>query len=195
MARHGAIALPLDVQTLLIRAGSVEVADGQKWILSLLEKHGLRVAHMLWRMLGAEADVLDAYQTAVCKLVARGPEGITSNASGYFYRTAMSAGIELLRKRKRARELWPAVVEAEQRREADRGGPASPESAEMVDQLRGAICRLPPSLREVIILRDLAELPYRQVAALAGIQVTTARLYRRQAIVRLAELLGSEGAT
>ena len=42
-------------------------------------------------------------------------------------------------------------------------------------------------------IEDLAELPYRRVAHILEIEVSTARLYRRRAIIRLAALLSEEG--
>ncbi len=192
MPRANAIAVPLVLRTLAAELASADVADDQRWILLLMQKKGPDVMAMLWRMLGAESDVLDAYQTAVCGLSAKGHEVIRSNRAGYFYRTAMNAAIEILRSRKRNQEHLPAIAEVYRRRQ----GTASPEARldhrETMQQLRQAICRLPRQLRSVIVLRDLGEMSYRQVAKTMGIEVTTARLYRRQAVVRLADLLQEE---
>ena len=62
----------------------------------------------------------------------------------------------------------------------------------MVISPREAIVQLPRHLRELVLLRDLAQMPYHRVASILGITVGTARVYRRQAVLRLAELL--EGA-
>ena len=86
MPEAKAIALPLELRALLAKLAVAEVADDQQWILSLLRQHGLAVITMLWRMLGSDQDVLDAYQTAVCQLTSRGPHAIQSNRGGYFYR-------------------------------------------------------------------------------------------------------------
>jgi RNA polymerase sigma-70 factor (ECF subfamily) len=61
-----------------------------------------------------------------------------------------------------------------------------------LDRMREAIFQLPPQLRDAIVLRDLAELPYARVAEILGVGVQTARLYRCQAIGRLADLIGQE---
>ena len=52
--------------------------------------------------------------------------------------------------------------------------------------MRIHIARLPEHLRDVVILHDLAELPYQQVAKILGIATATARVYRRRAIQILA---------
>ena len=79
MAHAQAISLPVELRSLLVGLSAAEVADDQQWILALMRKHGLTVTALLWRMLGSEQDVLDAYQTAICRLTARGEQGLRSN--------------------------------------------------------------------------------------------------------------------
>lgn len=193
MSRTLAAGYPVQLRFLVDDLASAQVADDQRWILALMRKQGPIVVSMLWRMLGSEQDVLDAYQSAVCNLTATGKDKVGSNKAGYFYRTAMNAGIETLRRRKRQKEHWPAVVESRREREGTPVAEAGFDRREAGDRLRAAICKLPSQLRSVVVLRDLAEMPYRQVARTLGIRVTTARLYRRQAVVRLADLIGEEG--
>lgn len=192
MSRASAVAIPLQLRFLVEDLASVRVADDQRWILALMRRQGPVVVSMLWRMLGAEADVLDAYQSAVCSLTAQGPDKIGSNRAGYFYRTALNAGIEIMRQRRRSRAHWANLVEAEQGRVTSTAPGAACDQQEATAGLRAAICQLPPQLRNVIVLRDLAGMSYRQVAGVLGIRSTTARLYRRQAVVRLAGLIGEE---
>jgi RNA polymerase sigma-70 factor (ECF subfamily) len=195
MPEARAITLPLELRALLVKLADAEVADDQQWILSLLRQHGLTVVTMLWRMLGSDQDVLDAYQTAVCQLTNKGPHAIQSNRGGYFYRIAVNAGIGILRQRRQQCKQWPTIVDTQMRRQNDHA-PQTAEQCfdqrEMLGRMRQAIYQLPPQLRDVIILRDLGELPYRDVASILGIRSTSARLYRRQAVVRLAELIGRE---
>lgn len=195
MAQVQSIALPLELRSLLTNLTAVDVPSEQQWIVSMLQEHGQPVVTLLWRMLGSEQDVLDAYQTAVCQLAARGPLAVKANVGGYFYRTAMNAGIGILRSRRQQRRKWPTLVDVHTRRHAEDecyGGEQALSQREMIDQMRRAISKLPPHLRNVILLRELAELPYSEVAAVLGIGLGTARLYRRQAVVRLAALIGQE---
>jgi RNA polymerase sigma factor (sigma-70 family) len=157
-----------------------------------MRKHGLAVITLLWRMLGSEPDVLDAYQTAICRLTARGKDGLGSNPSGYFYRTVANAGIEVLRVRQRQRACWPSIVDVQRRRSEERAEAGGFDQREILEKMRQAICQLPTHLRNVIVLRELAELPYSHVARILGIRSGTARLYRREAIVRLSHLMGRE---
>jgi RNA polymerase sigma-70 factor (ECF subfamily) len=190
-----ASALPFELRTLLAGLKSAEVADDQEWIVALLRQEGDRVVTLLWRMLGCEPDVLDAYQTAVCQITARGREARPERLNGYFYRTAVNAGISILRKRRQRQQQWPAIVEAQSRRPAAQGVPDPRQvfdQRQILERMRRAIYQLPPHLRDVIILRDLGELPYNRVCEILKIRGGTARLYRRQAVVRLADLIGRE---
>ncbi|NLX12809.1 MAG: sigma-70 family RNA polymerase sigma factor [Phycisphaerales bacterium] len=190
MSRASANTLPLELRGLLAELSSVQVAESQRWIVNLMRGQGPAVVTMLWRLLQSEADVLDSYQTTICRLTALGAEAIKINKNGYFYRTAMNVAMELLRQRKLEREHRPRLLEL-RRRQADRQASfCLVDQREMVQRLRQCIYRLPPHLRDVVILRDLAELPYLRVAAILNIKSGTARLYRRQAILRLADLIG-----
>lgn len=192
MARAVSETLPLELRAVLTGLASAEVKDDQQWILALMRRNGLAVITLLWRMLGSEQDVLDAYQTAICRLTARGKDGLGANPSGYFYRTVANAGIEILRSRQRRRACWPTVVDLQRRRSEDRPQPMGLDQKEIIEKMRQAICQLPSHLRNVIVLRELAELPYAQVARILNIRNGTARLYRRDAILRLAEMIGRE---
>jgi RNA polymerase sigma factor (sigma-70 family) len=196
MSATRAAALPLELRTLLASLTSAEVADDQQWILALLRSHALAAVSMLWRMLGCEADVLDAYQTVVCRLAACGPQRLGRNPGGYFYRTAVNAGIEILRRRKAARAAWPGIAEARTRHEStqqwEHDGASAYDHRRLLERMREAVLELPAYLRDVIVLHDLAELPYAKVAGVLGITEGSARVYRREAVVRLADLLGPE---
>jgi RNA polymerase sigma factor (sigma-70 family) len=195
MACAGTMSLPLELRILLSELTAAQVADDQQWILALLKKNGHPVITLLWRMLGSEQDVLDAYQTAVCQLAGRGRAAVKANPGGYFYRIALNAGIGILRNRKQQQKSWPAVADAHARRQADQAEAQARcgcDQREILDRMRQMVHLLPPHLRDVILLRDLAELPYSQVALILGIKSGTARIYRHQAVVRLADMLGQE---
>ena len=160
----------------------------------LMEREGPGIVRMLWRMLGREADVMDAYQDCFCKLVTRPTGKKLRNEGAYAYRTATNIAIEILRSRKRRQEHWPRIV-------ADRSNDCV-SSDSVVDEpeherfaaLRETIAALPAHLRNVIVLRDLNGLSYEDVGKTLGIDPATARVYRRHAVVRLSEMLskGSE---
>lgn len=166
------------------------------WLDRVIRREGPGILRMLWRFLGSEQDAMDAYQDCFCKLVALNSTRIPKNVRAYAYRTAMNIATDLVRTRTRRAAHRPAV----QRAAADRAS-VQAESVEDDDHavgragtLRDAMARLPRHLRDVVLLRDLSRWSYKQVGQALGIGPATARVYRRHAVVKLAELMGDGGA-
>ena len=158
------------------------------WVLRVMSSEGPAILRMLWRLLGREADVLDAYQDCFCKLATVGGARRLRNAKAYAYRTAGNVAIEMLRKRKRHKEHQPRVFAATRSASDDAASGGQPPIAEPV-ALSDAIARLPEHLRNVITLRDLGRMSYDEVGRTLSITPATARVYRRHAIVKLADFL------
>lgn len=195
MASIQPIPLPFELRSVVESLGTAQERHEQDWILGIIRQQGRLVVSLLWRMLGSEQDALDAYQSAICRLIAQGQEAIGTNRAGYFYRAAMNAGIEMLRVRRRRQRHWPAVVDACSRHPDDVDIALDcADHPEDVERLHQAILRLPPHLRDVVVLREMAGMPYHQVSAILGVGAATARLYRRQAVLRLGRLLGARAA-
>jgi RNA polymerase sigma-70 factor (ECF subfamily) len=140
---------------------------------------------MLWRILAHEQDVLDAYQECICRLIARRRPVFRGGAHRYLYRTAANVAVDVIRRRQLLRRHQDPLAHHLQARQETR----PPDQAELIALLRAAIVRLPAHLRDVILLRDLGQMSYYQVASILGVTAGTARVYRRQAIIRLAALL------
>ncbi len=170
------------------RAEAVPKGVDHTWVVRLMKVEGPAITRMLWRLLGSEPDVQDAYQDCFCKLATRANRGDVKCEKAYAFRTAANIAVEMIRKRNRRRAHWPAIV-ADQDREDARNVPQTEESENQVD-LRAALSELPNHLRNVVILRDLSKMTYEEVGITLGIAPATARVYRRHAVVKLAELLG-----
>ena len=169
--------------------------SGHGWIVRLIQSEGRGILRLLWRLLGSEPDVMDAYQDCFCKLAARGGRRDLTSTRAYAYRTATNIAIEMIRVRRRRQAHWPAIVrertgERTQTPDPPSGRPETPERTERCERLREAIAQLPPHLRNVIVLRDSSRLSYKEVGRTLGIEPATARVYRRHAVVKLADLLG-----
>jgi len=191
--RTAAYQLPANLRVVIQELASAEGVAGEQWVLVLLKRHGPGVVNLLWRMLGREDDVLDVYQTVVCKLADRGPKRIGRNRAAYFYRSAINTAISLIRQRQRDRQRLERLARRRQEMPSGSGNPAvNLEHLHLVEQLRSAILKLPEHLRDVVVLRDLAGLSYSQVAGIMKITCGSARVYRRHAIVRLADMLDQE---
>lgn len=162
------------------------VCPSKDWAARLLAREGEGILRMLWRLLGCEADVLDAYQDCFCKLAMLTARPGNAQARAYAFRTAANIALDLLRMRKRHDAHWPDVVAT---RQTNGSEAAHPSTDGRVELLRGAIAALSPHLRSVIVLRDIGRMSYEQVGRTLGIDPATARVYRRHAIVKLTELL------
>jgi len=185
-------AIPVSLKDLAASVTREVAASRQGWILSVMDRCGPAVVVMLWRMLANEQDVLDAYQDCICRVMERGRDGVGRSADRYLYRTAANVAIDMIRRRQlRRRHQAPLGRHLT----GARGGPTSGVTESTV-LLRQAIVQLPRHLRELVLLRDLAQMPYHRVASILGITVGTARVYRRQAVLRLADLLeGTEAGS
>jgi len=161
-------------------AGQVVVS--QRWVLSAMKDHGPALVTMLWRILGNEHDVCDAYQDTFVQLVncRRRPD----NVAAFVFRSASNTAVQMLRRRKMHRKACRVLAADASICVKDSLGDL--DSQQLQTALRDQIARLPESLRGVVLLKDLAELPYAQVARILGISVPTARVYRCRAIQMLA---------
>lgn len=161
-------------------------AAGQRWILSTMQKHGPGLVTMLWRILGHESDVCDAYQDTFLQLAHWKGGRKPQNVKAFVFRAAGNVAISMLRRKKvRQRALGELAARSRQTTHVDSGQEL--DSASLQATLRANIARLPEQLRSVVVLRDLAELPYDQVATILAISVGTARVYRCRGIGLLAE--------
>jgi len=140
---------------------------------------------MLWRILGDESDVCDAYQDTFLQLAHYEGGAKPQNVKAFVFRTATNVAFSLLRRKKiHHRALHELAGRAPRPQRCDRDGEL--DSLDLQASLREQIARLPNQLRSVIVLRDLAEMSYPQVAAILGISVGTARVYRSRGIRLLA---------
>jgi RNA polymerase sigma-70 factor, ECF subfamily len=184
--------LPATLRGMLEQLETASAGNGQRWILAILREHSARIIGILWRMLGREQDVLDAYQNVVCHFAARGPRRVGRNRAAYFYRSAINAGIEMIRHRRHERERLPTVAERYGRASTTPDFQEDADQHHTVDRMRAAILSLPEQLRSVVVLRDLSGMNYRRVSTIMKISPGTARVYRRQAVVRLSHRLARE---
>jgi RNA polymerase sigma factor (sigma-70 family) len=164
-------------------AATEAVEENQRWILTAMQQYGRELVTLLWRILGNEQDVCDAYQTTFLHLAhlegGRKPRWIKA----YLFRTASNAAITMLRQRSVERKTLSNMTDAGEE------GPTTEidfDAGHLAESLRSHIAQLPEHLRNVIMLRDLGELSYAEVARIMGVSAGTARVYRCKAIQMLA---------
>ena len=109
------------------------------------------------------------------------------NVRAYLFRTASNIAISMLRQRQRYKKCCQVLAERHTPAEYD---PVTElDSLDLQQRLREAIAELPNYLADVIILRELAQMSYGEVAENLGIQAAAARVYRHKAIKMLAVLM------
>jgi len=165
------------------------VVERQRWILSTMQKYGPELLTMLWRILGNEQDVCDAYQDTFLQIAhfegGRKPDHVRA----YVFRTANNIAVSMLRRRAAEKNRLAGSLAKTQ----TASSPAMEVDCEYLQEtLRMRIARLPEHLRNVVALRDLAELSYAQVGKILGISAGTARVYRCKAIQLLASWMSKE---
>ena len=174
-------SLPLTWDIALVQSAD----QSQRWILSAMQSNGPALVNLLWRILGNETDVCDAYQDVFVRLVHLSAEQKPKHVRSYLFRTAANIAVSMLRREKLHKEFIARL-----RRTTD---PAvCPEAGGELDaqwmqqRLREAIAQLPDYLGDVVVLRDLGEMSYGDVARILGITAGAARVYRHKAIQLLA---------
>jgi RNA polymerase sigma-70 factor (ECF subfamily) len=168
---------------------SAAVDERQQWILSAMQSHGQELVTMLWRVLGNEQDVCDAYQSTFLQLAHYKGGQKPRHIKAYIFRVAGNTAVSMLRHRiAEKKRLSQAVIT-----QKSEMSPASElDSKYLQENLRCCIAQLPEHLRNVIMLHDLAELSYAQVGGILDISTATARVYRCKAIRLLAVWMGKE---
>ncbi|MGK2950530.1 MAG: RNA polymerase sigma factor [Acidimicrobiales bacterium] len=155
---------------------------------ALLRRHHDRIHAVCRRLAGNEADGLDATQEALIA-IARGIRRFDGRAafSTWAYRVATNACLDELRRR--GRRPTPGLPE-----EGAPGAPAGASSGGievLPDRLAidDALAQMSEEFREPVVLRDLCDLDYAQIAEALGLPPGTVRSRIARGRAQLAQLL------
>lgn len=158
--------------------------DGDSFRI-LVERYQGPLIGYLTRMVGCPLKAEDFAQEAFLRIYSRAHRYQEQGQfKSYLYRTATNLVRSSIRKQK-TREALSALI------------PAAPESApaeqdrrirrqELGEQIRRAIARLPLKFREPLVLYEVEEWPYRQIAEHLGCRPGTvkSRIHRARGLVR-----------
>ena len=153
-----------------------------------MQNHGRELVTMLWRILGNEQDVCDAYQDTFLNLAHYNRGQKPEHIKAYIFRSANNAAISMLRRRIIERNNLSRVNTTGRKTSV----PGELNSILLQENLRCSIAHLPEHLRNVVTLHDLAELSYTEVAKILDLTPATARVYRCKAIQLLAVWMNKE---
>jgi RNA polymerase sigma-70 factor (ECF subfamily) len=158
----------------------------------LLRRHHDRILNLCRRLAGNEADALDATQEALLAIV-RGLPRFDGRAafSTWAYRVTTNACLDELRRRKRR----PALGLPDDLDPVAAGpvGGAEHRIEGLGDRLaiEAALAKLPFEFRAPVVLRDVCDLDYAEIAATLGIPAGTVRSRIARGRAHLARSLGA----
>jgi RNA polymerase sigma-70 factor (ECF subfamily) len=164
------------------------LAGDQAAFTALVHRHERRVYNLALRMLGREEDAKDAAQDAFLNALRklssfRGQAAFTT----WMHRVTMNTCYDILRKRRREPLLDDPPDDIPSRVTGD---PAS-QVADAIDVQR-ALVQVPEDFRAVLILHDVQDLAYEDIAQILGIPVGTVKSRLHRGRVALARLLPGE---
>lgn len=176
----GTVPLVPSDEQLLTRAAR---GDGAA-LDEIFRRYRLLAYRVAYRLLGHEADALDAVQEAFIKALTHLPsfQG-RSSFKTWLLRVVRNAALDLGRQRGRRETLSMSAPGPAPRDELEPLVMEEPglglEREDLRRQLRGALERLPAAQRETFVLHAEAGLSYREVADVLGISIGTvmSRLY------------------
>jgi RNA polymerase sigma-70 factor (ECF subfamily) len=168
----------------------------------LLRRHQRRVYRICRRLCPSEPDALDATQYALVTIARRidrfdGRAAFTT----WLYRVTTNACLdELRRHRRQAPVLDPVDTRANDRTDQAAGeradGGAHGRHADPADlvadrmAIDDALAELTPEFRAAVVLRDVGDLEYAEIAEVLGVPVGTVRSRIARGRAQLADLLG-----
>jgi RNA polymerase sigma-70 factor (ECF subfamily) len=155
---------------------------------ALLRAHYDRIYALCRRITGNDADAADAAQDALIS-IARGLPRFDGRASfaTWAYRVTSNACLDELRRRRRRPVPAPPVRDGIEPTDAD-----VPIDTAVSDRLSldEALARLPDDFRIAVVLRDVADLDYAEIANVLAIPPGTVRSRIARGRAALAALLG-----
>jgi RNA polymerase sigma-70 factor, ECF subfamily len=161
--------------------------DGDEGAFSeLMRRHEDRMFAMAYRITGDRGDALDATQEAFISMFLRAASFRGESAfSTWLYRIAMNAAYDIVRRRRATPELHPEEHE----------DPSVPPAAAMEDaagtrsDVAGALASLPAEYREAVVMHDLGDISYEEIARLTKVSLGTVKSRISRGRRRLAEVL------
>jgi len=171
------------------KEGSIAAFD------ELVKRHERQMFRVAYNLLHNHEDTQDVVQEAFLRAFRFFPGFRGGDARAWLMRIVHNTCCKWLRAN---RPLQAAAELDEDLVPADPRAPDPEEAAVRKDrgeQLRQAVERLPPRLREVLVLRELEGMSYKEIAAIAGMPAGTVMSRLSRARDRLRRALGNLAAT
>lgn len=173
--------------------------DSGAWA-DLVREHHRRVYGLCYRFTGNAADAEDLTQDVFLKIYSNLTSFDVARGSLQVWITTMTRNLLVdnfrrTRNQRATGSLDEGWGETEELRPVDRlmaAGPSPHESAaqkELAKMVQGALAKVSPELREAVILRDLQDMDYKEIAQVLGIPEGTVKSRISRGRAELARLL------
>jgi RNA polymerase sigma-70 factor (ECF subfamily) len=161
----------------------------------LLRLHYDRVHAVCRRVVGASRDADDAAQEAMIRIVKglRSFDGRSSFAT-WAYRVAANTALDELRKQRRRPLLQVVDDEGHVPDVVDRAAQRRIDAVADRLSIDEAVAALPDEFRTAVVLRDVADLDYVEIAELLGVPIGTVKSRIARGRAQLAAALGNRAA-
>ncbi|MFN3651199.1 MAG: RNA polymerase sigma factor [Armatimonadota bacterium] len=161
------------------------VAAGDSQALAMLfERHKTRLFGYLCHVTGDRSLAEDLLSDVFLRVYrARGTYRPGSGFAPWLYRIARNLAIGELRRRSTFRKVWDRLVREARTAPTD---PWEPFRGEVKEQVQAALSLLPEEQRSALVLKEYADLSYREVAEVLGCteEAARARAYRARMSLR-----------
>ncbi|MEP6598964.1 MAG: RNA polymerase sigma factor SigE [Actinomycetota bacterium] len=167
-----------------------QAEDAEQWVApswdAVVREHADRVYRLAYRLSGNRADAEDLTQETFVRVFKSLAEYTPGTFEGWLHRITTNLFLDMVRRRQRIR--FDALPEdAGDRLPAASSGPEQTYDALHLDpEIQRALGALPADFRAAVVLCDLEELSYEEIAATLGIKVGTvrSRIHRGRVLLR-----------
>ncbi|MBV9593876.1 MAG: RNA polymerase sigma factor SigE [Actinobacteria bacterium] len=153
---------------------------------AVVREHADRVYRLAYRLSGNRADAEDLTQETFVRVFRSLAEYTPGTFEGWLHRITTNLFLDMARRRQRIRfEALPDDVG--DRLASPTAGPEQAYSESHLDpEIQRALDALPPDFRAAVVLCDLEQLSYEEIAATLGVKVGTvrSRIHRGRVLLR-----------
>ena len=171
---------------------AVEAGRSETWVPptwdEVVREHADRVYRLAYRLAGNRADAEDLTQETFVRVFRSLAEYTPGTFEGWLHRITTNLFLDMVRRRQRIR--FDALPEdAGDRLASKEHGPEQAYDQRNLDpEIQAALDDLPADFRVAVVLCDLEQLSYEEIAATLGIKVGTvrSRIHRGRVLLRQA---------
>ncbi len=160
----------------------------------LFEAHSARIYNYVAKLIGDRDEAEDVLQEAFVRASAKLGRGTEERARRWLYRVATNLAIDRLRRRRFrmiSMDSGPGEARLTDLVESRSAGPeAALEGAEMRESLAAAVEGLPTEQRQVIVLRHMSGLSFKEISKVTGWPLGTVLSRMHRALERLKAAVG-----